>query len=122
MKHDHTPGNVQIIGPSFICDGVALGGEGALWIAGAPARELADVKAQIEQLLELVAEYDEAYAAGQDGAARMIWQSMKQGPGGTPDWNLREWQRPGGGWYWQSGDRTVPFDWPSTPAKLDWGD
>ena len=61
----------------------------------------------------LIAEYAEAYAEAQDHAARMIWQSIQKGPGGTPEWDLAEVQRPAGGFYWASGDKRVHYEWPA---------
>ena len=57
----------------------------------------------------LRAEYEASYAEAQDKAARIIWQSIKRGPDGAPDWDAHEWTRPGG-WVFLRGDESVSFN------------
>lgn len=57
----------------------------------------------------LRAEYESAYSEAQERLASVIWQSMKRGPDGAPDWEAREWTRPGG-WAWHRGNECVSFD------------
>lgn len=56
----------------------------------------------------LLAEYEEAYAVGFEHAAALVWQSMTRRDDGAPDWDLDEFKRPGGGFYWKRGDKTEP--------------
>lgn len=51
----------------------------------------------------------EAYAKGQEHAGNMIWQAIKKSPDSKPDWELREWERPGG-MYWLRGKERVRTD------------
>lgn len=57
----------------------------------------------------LRAEYEAAYSKAQERAARLIWQSIKRGPDGAPDWDAEEWTRPGG-WVFRRGDESVSFN------------
>lgn len=41
---------------------------------------------------DLQVEFDAEYAQGVEHAGQIIWQSIAQGPGAAPDWDLFEWR------------------------------
>lgn len=56
-----------------------------------------------EPLVPLIAEYRGAMAEARQHAADIIWQSMRHGPDGAPDWLCDEATRPSGLWYFARG-------------------